>query len=70
MRAADVPQAEFASQRARYAARERPARQLADLEPIWQYIAQAPGGPREIYYARQILRYSPAIRQMTSACTL
>ena len=45
-------------------------RQLADLEPIWQYTAQAPGGPLEIYYARQILRYSPAIRQMTSAGTL
>jgi len=32
-------------------------RQLADVEPIWQYTAKAPGGPREIYYARQILRY-------------
>ena len=30
--------------------------QLADLEPVWQYTA--PGGPREIYYAYQILRYS------------
>ena len=30
--------------------------QLADLEPVWQYMA--PGGPPEIYYAYKILRYS------------
>jgi hypothetical protein len=53
VRAAGVPSVEFAG-----GAVQRPgktARQLADLEPIWQYTA--PGGPREIYYAYQILRY-------------
>ena len=31
--------------------------ELADLEPIWQYTAQAPSRPPKIYYARQALRY-------------
>ena len=41
---------------ARCGAQEKTGHQLADLEPVWQYMA--PGGPREIYYAYQILRYS------------
>jgi len=31
-----------------------------------QYTAEAPGEPWETYYARQILRHFPAIRQLTS----
>jgi len=58
VRAASVPRAEFASERARYATQERPAVSWLTLEPIWQYTAQAPGGPWEINYACQILRYS------------
>jgi hypothetical protein len=52
-RAAGVPPVEFAG-----GALRRPGktgRQLADLEPTWQYTS--PGGPREICYAYQILRY-------------
>ena len=47
MRAAGVPSVEFAGGAVR-----RPGKtghQLADLEPVWQYMA--PGGPREIYTA-------------------
>jgi len=48
-----VPSVEFAGGAPRCPGKT--GRQLADLEPIWQY--KASGGPREIYYAYQILRY-------------
>jgi hypothetical protein len=57
VRAAGVPSVAFAG-----CALRRPGktgRQLADLEPIWQYTA--PGGPREIYYPYQILPYFPTL---------
>jgi hypothetical protein len=53
VRAAGVPSVELAGGAVRRPGKT--GRRLADLEPIWQYMA--PGGPREIYDAYQILRY-------------
>jgi hypothetical protein len=53
VRAAGVPPVEFAGGAVQRLGKT--SRQLADLEPIRQYT---PGGPREIYCAYQILRYS------------
>jgi len=47
VRAAGVPSVEFAGGAVRRPGKT--GRQLADLEPIWQYTA--PGEHREIYYA-------------------